>query len=184
MPSRTGLYLGGLPRSELDSLVPARIQLQDPAPPLLMVAPDHRDRRNEAVAAPRERLDEARILRRIAQSFPQLVDRRSQAMVKVDDRVVAPEPVLDLIPRDHFARPLQHANQNPEGLRLQTNADAGFAQLSRLGICLEQSEAKSAGRLFLMLDWGRHKKVLGSVGDITLYPRWGTPVNARRSSGV
>jgi len=136
------LYRRGPRRGLLHSSLCARVQLQNPAESLLMPGADDGDRRDEAIPAARESLDEARIFRGSPRASRSLFDRRSQTVVKVDDCVVAPQPVLNLIPGDHFAGCAPADKSGVEGLRLQADANAGFAQFSRFGICLEETEAK------------------------------------------
>ena len=92
-------------------------------------------------------------------------------MVEIDDGVRAPKPLLNFFASHHFTRTLQQADQHPKRLGLESNAGARFAQFSRLGVGLEESEAKSARRLFLMFNGDRHIYCPVTGGDTTLYPR-------------
>jgi len=54
---------------------------------------------------PRNCLDEVRVGRRVFQDLADLVDRRREAVVEVDEGVVRPETLLQFVPQDDFARP-------------------------------------------------------------------------------
>jgi hypothetical protein len=43
--------------------------------------------------------------RRVFQDLADLVDRRREAVVEVDEGVVRPETLLQFVPQDDFARP-------------------------------------------------------------------------------
>jgi hypothetical protein len=59
-------------------------------------------------------------------AFPLL----KQAVVEIDDRIVTPQPLLELFTGYQFPRPLQQTEQHTERLRLQPEPNTGFAQLS------------------------------------------------------
>src|ERR1039457_6145095 len=63
------------------------------------------NRSDEAVAAPGERFDEAGVLGGVAQSVTDAIDGAIEAAVEVHDRVVRPDPLLQLFPRPDLARP-------------------------------------------------------------------------------
>src|ERR1700726_341868 len=56
----------------------------------------------KAIAALGNCLDESRLLRRIAQSFPEPSNRAVQAMIKVDKCISRPKFFTQLLPRYHF----------------------------------------------------------------------------------
>ena len=58
---------------------------------------------DESISPPRQRLDKARTLRRIAQHFPNLVNGGIQIVVDVD-KGVRPEPVLQFVPSHDLTR--------------------------------------------------------------------------------
>ena len=84
----------------------------------------------------------------IAQRFAQLVDRGVEAVVEVHDGVVTPQPLPHLFAGHQFAGPVQQHHQHLEGLRVQLDADAVFAQLSRGFVEFERAKAKHAGLRF------------------------------------
>ena len=63
--------------------------------------------RQEAVPTTRNRLDEARAFRRVAECIPKLINGLVKAVVKVDECVPQPQFVLKLFSADDFARMLQ-----------------------------------------------------------------------------
>ena len=71
------------------------------------------DRRNEAVAAPGDGLNEAGRLCRVAQRFAQAVDDGVQAVLEVDERAVRPEPLAQLLAGDQVARTAPAARPAP-----------------------------------------------------------------------
>ncbi len=129
---------------------------------------DDGDGSDESVTAAGEGLDEARILGGVAEGFAQFIDGGAEAVVEVDDGVVAPELELNFFAGDDFGGALKEANEEAEGLGLEANADAGFAQFSRFSVGFKKSEAKTGGRIFLLLNGGGHK-CLRAGQDITFY---------------
>src|ERR1017187_3904547 len=69
------------------------------------------NRSDEAVAVPGERFDEAGVLGGVAQSVTDAIDGAIEAAVEVHDRVVRPDPLLQLFPRQDLARPFQERDQ-------------------------------------------------------------------------
>src|SRR5262249_34118067 len=105
-------------------------------------APIFFHRLNETVASPGERFDEAGIFRRIAQGFAQLLDSVIQATIKVHKSVRGPDPLLQFLAGDNFARMFQQDLQNLEGLFLKSDFHALLVQFSALSIQLEDTEAE------------------------------------------
>jgi hypothetical protein len=79
--------------------------------------------------------------RRVAQSLANLVHRRAEAVVKIDEGISLPQFTANLFPTDHFAGVLQQQRQQLEGLRLQTNFDAFSAQFTGIEVGREGTEA-------------------------------------------
>jgi hypothetical protein len=88
-----------------------------------------------------ERLDVSRHVCRISQCHPQLADYGAKALVEVNERVIPPEFLDDLGARDDLTRALEQKRQDSKWLCLQPDADASFAQFSRLKIGFEYPEA-------------------------------------------
>ena len=57
----------------------------------------------QSVSAACECLNVGRPVDRVAQRVAQFVYQRVDAVVKVNDHVIAPQPLLDLAARDHLA---------------------------------------------------------------------------------
>jgi len=72
----------------------------------------------KSIAALGDGLNEAGLLRGIAQSFPQPGNRTVQAMIEVDKCVGRPKFFTELFPRNHFTGSLQQQKQNTERLFL------------------------------------------------------------------
>src|SRR5579872_1684487 len=68
----------------------------------------------KAITTLRDRLDKSRLLRRIAQSFPEPGNRAVQAMIKVDECISRPELFTQLFPRNHSTGSLHQQKQNTE----------------------------------------------------------------------
>jgi hypothetical protein len=62
-------------------------------------------------------------------------------VIEVNIRPIAPEALLDLLPRDHFAGVLQQQCEQPEWLPLDPDSHSRLAQLAGLNIGLKESEA-------------------------------------------
>src|ERR1700686_4889944 len=77
----------------------------------------------EPVTATGNGLDEARILRRVAQRFTNLVDRLVQAVIEVDDRL-APNFLAQLVPGYQLPGFSQQHRQDLKRLLLQSDAEA------------------------------------------------------------
>ena len=84
-------------------------------------------------------LDEARILRRVAQRFTNLVYGFVDAVVEVDDRL-APEFLVQLLPGYQLSGFLQQHRQDLKRLLLQPDAQAALRQFSGSQVDLEDTE--------------------------------------------
>jgi hypothetical protein len=104
-------------------------------------------RKQESVTLMPERFDISRNARRVCQREPQLADYRADALVEVDESVVAPEFLYDLGARDDLPRALEQESQNTERLRLKLYANARSPQLSRRQIGFKYPEANDSGDL-------------------------------------
>ena len=97
----------------------------------LIFLADLLDGRHETVSAPGNRFHIARAGGRISQRFPYLVDGRVQTVIEIDKCIRRPKFLAKVIPRHHLAGVIQQKFQYLEGLFLQSNSAAAFAQLSR-----------------------------------------------------
>ena len=86
-------------RNERGSLRGIRLQLAD-----------------EPVPLARQRLDVAGSGGGVRQRLAQPLHRRVDAVLEPDDRAVRPQARLDLLARDHLARPIQQHGQDRQGL--------------------------------------------------------------------
>src|SRR2546423_752956 len=75
-------------------------------------------RSQEAVSAPGQSLNEARVIGVVAQRFAQLVDRPVETALEIHEGVGGPEFLLDLFPGHHLAGPVQQNGQNLKRLLL------------------------------------------------------------------
>jgi hypothetical protein len=100
----------------------------------------------KAVPASRQRFDEARIFGGVSQSVAQLVDRRVQTVVEVNEGIGRPILGAQLFTSDHFAGPLQQDREHLERLFLEFDPCALLAQFSRAEVYLKHSEAQDCRR--------------------------------------
>ena len=105
------------------------------------------DRRDEAIAPAGQCLDKARIIGRVAERLPNLIDSRSEGVLEVDNRVFAPEMKLKIFSRDNLARVLQQDGEYLERLALDLDSLAGLPELTALQISLEESKGHSGRTL-------------------------------------
>ena len=78
---------------------------------------NHFDVSEKPVAASRNRLDEARVLGRVAERIPNLINCFVEAVIKINNRP-RPEPASQLLPAHQFSRFFQQHRENLEGLLL------------------------------------------------------------------
>src|SRR5262249_32560993 len=88
----------------------------------------------------RHGLNKSWVVRRITQSFANLVDGGVEAVVEVYEGVGGPERLAHFFAGDDFAWPRQQSRQYLEGLLLQLDLDPVFPQFPRGEIGLEDSE--------------------------------------------
>jgi hypothetical protein len=102
-------------------------------------------RRDKPVAAARQRLDESRILSRVAERFAQLPDCVVQSDIEIDERLGRPEMLPELLARDDFTWTGQQEPQNLKGLFRKPHLQAVSAQFTGLRVELEDAEADNSG---------------------------------------
>jgi hypothetical protein len=78
------------------------------------------DRRDEAIAAARQGLDEAGIIGRVAEGVTQAVHRRIQSVVEIHEGVGGPEVLPQFVARDQIAGTRKQVGQDVERLATQT----------------------------------------------------------------
>src|ERR1700681_108998 len=105
---------------------------------------DRGDVGEEPVTATGNGLDEARILRRVAQRFTNLVDRLVQAVIEVDDRL-APNFLAQLVPGYQLPGVSQQHRQDLKRLLLQSDAEDTLRQVAGSKIDLEDSKPQPPG---------------------------------------
>jgi len=109
------------------------------------------DLRKEAVAAPRNGFHKARTFRGISQGVTDFIYRFVEPVIEVHESVRRPQLFLQLFASYHLASSLQQHRQDLEGLFLQPDAQAMFAQFSSAKIHLKNSETESAVGLMVFL---------------------------------
>ena len=98
---------------------------------------DRREWSQEAVPTAGQGFDEAGIVGGVAEGFAQFIDGGTKAVIEVDDRVGAPETLLDLFAGNHFAGFFQEESEYAKGLSLNPDPGSGFTQLTGGKIRLE-----------------------------------------------
>ena len=86
------------------------------------------NRRDETVSLPRDRLYEARLFGIILQDLPNLADRSVDAVVGVEEDILAPDPLNDVFPSDDLSPALNQDRQNLRRNALQFEHATGAAQ--------------------------------------------------------
>ncbi len=99
---------------------------------------------DEAVPPSGQRFDVSRCLRRVSQHLANPGDRVVQAVVEIHERIRGPQPGPDLFAGDEVAGRLQQQRQHLNGLPLQTQLHAAFAQFPRMQIELKRIEPQHA----------------------------------------
>ncbi len=66
----------------------------------------------------------------IAQGLAQLLDGEVQGVLEIHEGIFTPQLLLQFLTRDQFAGTLEQKGEDLEGLRLQADAAARFAQLA------------------------------------------------------
>ena len=85
----------------------------------LELSPADSHRHDQPIAAPPDRFDVLGLVGRVTQRLPQLLDGSVDAVVELYDRVVGPQPLLDLVERHDVAATLDQHQQDLEGLFLE-----------------------------------------------------------------
>jgi hypothetical protein len=93
----------------------------------------------ESVAPTGNGLDEARILRRVAQRFTNLVDCFVKAVIEVDDRL-APKFLAQLLSGYQLSRSFEQHRQDLKRLLLQPDPQATLRQLARSQVDLKDTK--------------------------------------------
>jgi hypothetical protein len=102
---------------------------------------------NEAVAAPGQCLDEAGLVVRIAEGFPQAHHRVVQSVIEVYKGIAGPQAFAKLIARDHLARLFKKDGENLKGLLGQLQAQTMLTQLERFEVDLKHAAANHFGSM-------------------------------------
>ena len=89
----------------------------------------------------RERFDEARCRRRIAEGRPNLVDRLAEALIEIDEGSLWPQSRLQLGAGDDVAGLFEKRRQEFKRLVFQLDPDAVFPQLPHLELDFENTKS-------------------------------------------
>lgn len=101
------------------------------------------DGSDEAVAATGKGFDEAGIVGGVAQGFAELVDSGVEAVAEIDEGVIGPNTLAELIAGDELAGVLEESGQDLKGLARKLDANAGLAEFTRAQVHRERAEAKA-----------------------------------------
>ncbi len=88
------------------------------------------DRSDKPIPVARQGLDEAGIVRGVAQGLPEPHDGGIQAMVEVNECVIGPEPLSQLLSCNDFASLFQQDGENATGLLLEPDLTALLAEFT------------------------------------------------------
>ena len=95
------------------------------------------DRRDEAIASPRQGLDEAWVFGAVSQSVPEPFDGGIQTVIKIDEGIGGPEPGPQFLTCDDLPRLFKKQAEDLEGLFLQANFGALTQELTAFEISFE-----------------------------------------------
>src|SRR5580704_4394449 len=101
------------------------------------------DRRDEAVTASGQGLNEARSRCEITQRLANPIHGFVHRAVEIDESVGVPKTGLQLLSGNHLAATLKQDSKELGWLILKFDFDAAFAQLARFEIDLEDAETDS-----------------------------------------
>lgn len=124
------------------------------------------DRANEAVAEPRQRFDETRSCRVVAECFAQPGDGVIQTMIEIDKNTRRPDPLSQFVTCDDLPSTFQQQQQNLIGLLLKPKTGSMLAQLVCERIDLEYIEAVIRRLLGRSAQWG----MLGPLAGVCQLP--------------
>ena len=82
---------------------------------------------DKSITPPGKRLNEARVVRGVAQRDPQLFDGHVQSVIEIPECAGRPKPALQFFASDEVTRTFQQHGQNLKRLVLQLDFDAGLA---------------------------------------------------------
>src|SRR6185369_17105808 len=94
---------------------------------------------DKPITPPRQSLNIAWIVCRIAKHLTNLIDGGVQIAVDVDERV-GPKPPLQLLPRHHFAGAFQQDGENLKRLAGESQLHSALAHFSRCKVNFKGSE--------------------------------------------
>jgi hypothetical protein len=129
------------------------IALRDLCRPDCKRCTSHLDRCDKPVTAPCQSFNVSRSLSRIAQRIPETPDGAVEALVELDKSVGWPDAVLEFIAGDDPTRLFEQNAEDLEGLVLESDTRAVFAELTRLPIQLKGAETHLV-RSWMLLSHG------------------------------
>ena len=97
-------------------------------------------RGDEPVATARHRLDKAGRVGRVAQRVAQSLHGGVQPVLEVDEGVVGPQALAELVASHELARPLEQHREQLQWLLLKAETCARLSQLARAQIELEDAK--------------------------------------------
>jgi hypothetical protein len=103
--------------------------------------------RDESIASPGDRLDEARVVGIIAERGTQALDGGVQAMFEIDVRPRGPERVPQLLARDHPATAFEEHAQDEEWLLLKADSRVSGRQRACVAVQRKGAEMEDGTRL-------------------------------------
>ena len=115
---------------------------------ILWIVFDLRNGSDEAIAAPGNRFDVERRVKRIAKCVAQVGDRHIEAVIEVNEGIRGPEKAIQLISRDQFARIFQQIDQDEERLFAELDGQTGAAQFHSSRVDFEDTEMPAPSRAY------------------------------------
>ena len=98
---------------------------------------DEFDRTDEAITAPRQGFDQARLFGGITQRLAQSLNGRLESLVEICEGPIRPEPLTKSVPSDELPGAFEQGSEDLERLFGQTNLHPALAKLAGFEIQLE-----------------------------------------------
>ena len=104
-------------------------------------------RRDEAVAAARDRFDETGRLGRVAERGPDLRDAEIETALEIDERRLAPDGRPQIVAGDQLSRALHQQCEDAGRLRLEADRRSLAREHARGRVEFEESKTRATHRL-------------------------------------
>ena len=118
---------------------------------------------NKPIAAPRNRFDESRSRCRVSQDLAETLDRRVEAVLEIDERVIGPYRPPQLVARDEASSMRDQDAEDSKRLLGHEHAVGAVPQLARGQIQPVLSESHDHARQVTAFSPAFHPRIIGFV---------------------